>query len=258
MPGLHAHRFGPDDGPPLLIVHGVTNTGARYRRLAEEELPGVRAIVPDLRGHGHSTWEPPWNVERHVADLLALIDAEGLERVPVAGHSFGGLLGAALAEAAPERVERLALIDPAIAMPPARALANADDARRDESWATPEDARADRVALRPPHSRDTVDEDLAVFLVRDGDGRWRLRYSRAAVVACYGEMARPAPSLAAYPGDVLLVAARQADFVTPALVERLRAELGGRLADTGIDAGHMLAWDARGELGALLREWLGR
>jgi hypothetical protein len=42
------------------------------------------------------------------------------------------------------------------------------------------------------------------------------------------------------------------------MVEGLRADLGDRLDERPIDAGHMLAWDARPELGALLRGWLGR
>ena len=63
VPGLHAHMFGPENGPPLLLLHGVTGTGTRFRRFAEEELPGVRVIAPDLRGHGDSTWDPPWHVD---------------------------------------------------------------------------------------------------------------------------------------------------------------------------------------------------
>ena len=78
MSRLHLHAWGPDDGRPVLVIHGVTNTGARYRRLAEEELPGLRVLAPDLRGHGHSTWEPPWSVERHVEDLVLTLDGAGV------------------------------------------------------------------------------------------------------------------------------------------------------------------------------------
>ena len=258
MPALHAHLFGPDDGPPLLLLHGITGTGLRYRRLAEEELPGVRVIAPDLRGHGDSTWDPPWDVGRHVADVLALLDDLGLARVALAGHSFGGLIAMRVAATAPERVERLALLDPASGMDPQKALGRAEAARRDEGWATEGEARADRLADRPPHARDTVDEDLATFLRRDPDGRYRFRFCRSAIVSAFGEMTYRAPSLADYPGPVMLVPALQAEFVTPAFRERLRAELGGRLTESGIDSGHSLYWDAREELGARLREWMGR
>jgi hypothetical protein len=46
--------------------------------------------------------------------------------------------------------------------------------------------------------------------------------------------------------------------VTPALVERLRDELDGRLVAEGLDAGHLLYWDAREGLGTFMRAWLGR
>jgi lipase len=256
MSPLFVHSWGPAAGRPVVVVHGVTNTGARYRRLAQEALSAARVLAPDLRGHGHSTWDPPWSVERHVADLLEALDAAGLARAAVVGHSFGGLIGMALAAARPERVEALALVDPAVALAPARASDEAERARRDEGWTSVAEARAARLALRPPHARDTVDEDLETFLAPCDDGRVRFRYSRPAAVTAWSEMARPAPSLSRYRGRVLIVEARRADIVTDALRERLRSDVGPRLSEQSIDAGHMLFWDAREELGALLRGFL--
>ncbi len=253
MPPLHLHAWGPADGPPVLIVHGVTNTGARYRRLAEEQLPGLRVLAPDLRGHGRSTWDPPWNLGTHVADLLATLDAVGVDRATVVGHSFGGLLSLRLAAAAPERVSVVVLLDPAVELAPSHAAAEAEAARRDEGWATVEEARAARLALRPPHARDTVEEDLATFLDEGADGRVRFRFSRPAAIAAWGEMARPAPSLAGYPGPVTLVEAGRAQIVGDPLRAALRRDLGGRLGETTLDAGHMLFWDAPAEVGALVR-----
>lgn len=238
------------------MVHGVTNTGARWRRLADGELPGARVVAPDLRGHGWSTWDPPWSVARHVEDLAATMDDAGIARATVVGHSFGGLIGMALAAALPGRVAALALVDPAVALDPARAADEAERARRDDGWATVEEARAARRALRPEDARDTVDEDIATFLEQGADGRVRFRHSRPAAVVAWSEMAGPPPSLAAYPGRVLLVEALQAEFVTDALHRSLREELGPRLDERGIDAGHMLFWDARAELGAALRSFL--
>jgi lipase len=256
MSRLHLYAWGPADGRPALLVHGITSSGARFRRLAQEELGGLRVIAPDLRGHGRSTWDPPWSVARHVADLVRVLDEAGLGRVDLVGHSFGGLLGLTLAAARPERVDRLALIDPAAAQPPARAREEAERARRDDGWASVAEARAARLALRPEHARDTVDEDLATFLEEGSDGRVRFRYSRPAVVAAWSELACPAPSLAPYPGRVLVVEALQADYLTDALRARLREDLGPRLSEEAIDAGHMLFWDAQPRLGGLLREFL--
>jgi lipase len=240
----------------VLVVHGVTNTGARYRRLAEDGLPGHRVLAPDLRGHGWSTWDPPWGADVHVADLVDTLDAAEIERASVVGHSFGGLLGMMLAAAVPDRVERLALLDPAVAVQPAWAGRQAEAARRDDGWGDRQEARAARLALRPPHAAATVDEDLETFLAEDPDGRVRLRFSRPAAITAWSEMARPAPSLAAYAGKVLLVPALRDGHVTDALRAALRRDLGGRLHEHAIDAGHMLFWDAHEELSAVLRGFL--
>lgn len=253
MAPLHIHSWGAPGAAPLLVIHGVTNTGARYRRLAEQELGVARVIAPDLRGHGRSTWDPPWSAERHVADLLAVLDAQAIGSALVVGHSFGGLLALHLAATAPGRVRGIVLLDPAVALPAPRAGEQAEAARADEGWASVAEARAAREALRPAHARDTVEEDLATFLEACPDGRVRFRYSRPAAICAWGEMARPAPSLAGYAGPVTLVSAARADYVTPALRSGLRRDLGDRLTETAIDAGHMLFWDAPAEVGALIR-----
>ena len=81
----------------MLALHGVTGHGARFRDLAERGLPELRWLAPDLRGHGRSTWDAPWGAEQHVDDLLGVLDAEGIERCAVVGHSFGGFLATHLA-----------------------------------------------------------------------------------------------------------------------------------------------------------------
>lgn len=254
MARLHLHAFGPADAPVLLLLHGVTNTGARMRRLAEEELPGLRLVAPDLRGHGHSTWDPPWDLDAHVADVTETLDAEGLRPVAVAGHSFGALVAIALAAAAPDRVPRLVLLDPAADFPAARAAAMAETVRRDEGWDRAEVARAERTALRPPHARDTVDDDIATFLETGADGRVRFRFSRPAVITAWSAMARPAPRLDRYQGLVTLLRAARDDYVTDSLLSALSADLGPRLSVADVDSGHMLIWDARPAVGAALRE----
>jgi lipase len=161
-----------------------------------------------------------------------------------------------LAAEAPARVERLALIDPAIAQPPADMLEAAEETRLDESWATAEQAFAERSSLRPPSGQWAVAEDLAEALERGDDGRYRLRFCPSAAVCAWGEMARPPASLAAYPGEVLLVPALQEDYVGEALRSALRADLGGRFSERGIDSSHMIYWDAFDELVSVIRPFL--
>jgi lipase len=260
MTRLIVHRFGPPVGRgaaiPILAIHGVKGHGRRFRRLAEEAWPERTTIAVDLRGHGASTWDPPWDAATHVADLLETLDAEGVERAAVVGHSFGGCLATHLAATAPDRVARFALLDPAIAMPPARMTSEAEETRRDEGWPTLEAARKARRADRPDHARDVVEEDLAAHLREDPDGRWRLRFSRPAVIVGWSEMARPPVSLAGFGGHGLLLVGGREDYVMPALRSALERDLGSRLTVRTIDVGHMVFWDAFETTAAIVAAFL--
>src|SRR5919202_3277382 len=116
---LHLHEGGEPAAPPLVCLHGITAHGRRFRRLAEERLARrFRILAPDLRGHGLSEWEPPWTLATFTADVLETIEAAGVERAAWVGHSLGGRLLLELAAHEPGRIERAALLDPAIQLLP--------------------------------------------------------------------------------------------------------------------------------------------
>lgn len=250
---LHVHALGPDDGRPVLALHGVTGHGERWRVLADA-LPGLRVLGVDLRGHGRSPWTPPWGIEQHVADVLATMDALGLDRVPVLGHSFGGAVAVHLARTAPHRVERLVLLDPALGLDPHDMLETAEDTRGDESYPDREAARADRAQRWEGIDAALVEAELDAHLVPDGD-RLRYRYCRSAVVTAWSEMARPAVvPPAGMP--TLLVPATKADFVSTAWVEDCRAALGDDLVVAPVDAGHMVFLERTADVAAAVRAFL--
>jgi lipase len=234
---LNVATYGPPDGPAVLALHGVTGHAKRWWVLAAA-LPELRLVCVDLRGHGHSPWVPPWSLEQHVSDALAVLDELALARVVVFGHSFGGAIAVHLARAAPERVRRLVLLDPALGLDPTDMLATAEETRADECYPDLAAARADRRQRWPGFPDELVETELAEHMVQE-DGHWRYRYSRAAVVAAWGEMARPAPTPPARLPTLLLPAAQE-DYVRPDWVRACRAELGERLTVCEVDAGHLL------------------
>ncbi|MDX6533544.1 MAG: lipase [Gaiellales bacterium] len=240
----------------MLAIHGVTGHGARYRALGQEGVPECRWLAVDLRGHGRSTWVPPWTTEQHVADLLETLDAEGIERCSVVGHSFGGHVAMHLAATAPDRVERIVLLDPASALDPADMLEAAEATRQDEGWPTEEEARRARREGRPPQALPFADEDIESALEQSGDGRFRMRYCRSTVVCAWSEMARAAATLAGWPGEALLIQARQESTVSDALVQSLQRDLGKRLKQRPVDAGHVVYWDAFDDVVSVLRTFL--
>jgi len=217
---LHVETHGDPAGEPVLAVHGITGFGARFERLAGR-MAHRRWLCPDLRGHGRSPSAPPWRTEDHVADLLAVLDAAGVERADVVGHSFGGHVALHLASAAPERVGRLVLLDPASVIDPTHAEAEI------ATWFPNEGSQPDR---QPEIDRNLVEDD----------GRWRMRFSPLVVVCAYSEMCRPLPALPDL--DVLLVEADpEHTSVGDPLRDALAAQLGERLSRTVVPgATHVL------------------
>ena len=251
---LHVHEWGDAGAPPLVMLHGVTSHGGRFRRLAEVLARGYRVLALDLRGHGRSEYEPPWSVETHVDDVLQTV---GRERATWVGHSFGGRVVAALAAREPGLVGRAVLLDPAIQILPHVAFDLAELERRDTSFATVDEAvqaRYDsgRVILAP---RDLVREDEAEHLEAGSDGRLRYRYCKSAVIAAWSEMAAPPPEPARVP--TLIVLGAQSWLLLDEHVETYRAALGDLLEVVTVPGGHTVFWDALAETTDALEAFLG-
>jgi pimeloyl-ACP methyl ester carboxylesterase len=102
---FHVTEAGPTDGLPVLALHGWPQHHYGYRDLLADPPAGLRIIAPDLPGYGWSGPAPHrWQKEEVVADLLALMDVMGLERVLLVGHDWGGFVGHLLCLGAPERI----------------------------------------------------------------------------------------------------------------------------------------------------------
>jgi pimeloyl-ACP methyl ester carboxylesterase len=102
------------DGPPVLLLHGFPDSSHLWRHQVRALVDaGYRAIAPDLRGFGDSDRPADvraYGVRHSVADVLAVLDALGLERTHVVAHDWGAAVGWALAGFASERVDRFAVL----------------------------------------------------------------------------------------------------------------------------------------------------
>ena len=243
---LHLHEWGDEGAPALVCLHGVSAHGRRFRRLAEERLARhLRVLAPDLRGHGRSGYEPPWGIATHLDDVLETVDAAGVERPTVwLGHSFGGRLLLELCALAPDRVERAVLLDPAIEILPHVGLDFAEEAARDHSFATPEEAIESRLAGGAPTPREFVEEEAREHLVVSPDGRLRWRYCRSAVVSAYGELCTEPPPPSVLQVPALLVHASVFGLVREEQLVTYVGELGDRLDVVAVPGGHIVYWDA--------------
>lgn len=110
---LAAHLYGPEDGQPVLALHGWLDNAMSFARLAPL-LPGLRIVALDLAGHGLSGHRPAgvgYTLWDHALDVLMLADQLGWQQFALLGHSMGASVAMLTAAALPERVTRLALID---------------------------------------------------------------------------------------------------------------------------------------------------
>jgi lipase len=256
MPALHVHEWGDPGGEPVLCLHGVTGHGGRFRRLAQGPLARRRVLALDLRGHGRSSWEPPWGIADHVGDLAETADTLAVERADWVGHSYGGRLVAELALRAPERVRSVALLDPALGLAPALCLERAELERATIRFGSPEEAIQARLGggtlFHTP--RELLEEEMAEHLVDAGDGGLTLRYCQSTVVAAWGQMADPAPAPAQLP--TLLVVGERSWIPLDEHARRYEAELGDLVRVARVPGGHLVYWDALQETGAALRDFL--
>lgn len=129
-PDLNIREYGGGGEHAVVLLHGYTASIQWWEAVAPELAHGTRVIAIDLVGHGGS--ESPrdqaaYSAEAQATAVRHALDALGVRHAAIIGHSMGGLVATALAESAPELVERVVVSDtPAapgmVAMP---ALGNA-------------------------------------------------------------------------------------------------------------------------------------
>jgi len=98
-------------GPPLLLLHGFTSSGASWVPFLEPLAGEYTLIVPDLRGHGRSTNPSGQFTHRQAAmDVFALLDSLGVDRFRAMGMSTGAMTLLHCATGQPARVEAIVLL----------------------------------------------------------------------------------------------------------------------------------------------------
>jgi pimeloyl-ACP methyl ester carboxylesterase len=202
-------------GAPVVLLHGLFghagNFGAITRRLAERH----RVLALDLRNHGASPHATPMTYPAMAADVVTTLDALGIRQVALVGHSMGGKVAMLMAQAAPERVARLCVVDIAPrAYPPA--------------FGVYADAMA-AIPLRPGLARAEADAAMArsvpqpavrAFLLQNlrlDTDRPTWRINLAVVAAALPSIsAWVPPEVPAYAGPTLFLAGERSDYITAA------------------------------------------
>jgi pimeloyl-ACP methyl ester carboxylesterase len=103
-------ELGDPQGKPLLLLHGYTDS-SRSWSLTAPHLAGYRLLIPDQRGHGAADAPPCcYGISNYAYDAVLLMDALGVRRAAIAGHSMGSMVAIHMAAQYPDRVASIILV----------------------------------------------------------------------------------------------------------------------------------------------------
>ena len=244
-------------GPPLVIVHGLFGSSRNWHVVAERLSDKRHVMAVDLRNHGRSPWAQPMTYSEMVDDLSIFLDARGIDRATIIGHSVGGKMAMLFALLYGQMVDALVVVDIApiqythTLLPYVQAMQRVDLAE----CARRSDVEA-KLALGVP------DGELRKFLMqnlvrRDGVYAWRLHLE---AIGAYMDdlIGFPATPELEYSGPTLFVSGEESDYVEPRHHDAIRsffphAEFAGIS-----DAGHRVHADQPEQFMAHIRKFLER
>jgi pimeloyl-ACP methyl ester carboxylesterase len=184
--GLNFHYQQAGEGPDVVLIHGVTGDLSIWFLC---QAMGVlarsfRVTAYDLRGHGYSDVSPSgYTSADQAGDAIAIMDALGIDRAMLVGHSFGGVIAMHAAVLHPGRIEAVVLSDPCFA-----ALRHLEDVSRWGHWQNfREEAARAGVTLSDEHWY-----DLGRFFdqVLHLDGERMLRFRQAVGLPGFNRLLR--------------------------------------------------------------------
>lgn len=112
---MHVLFSGPEDGAPVLFIHGNAASSTCWEELMLKLPGGFRGIAPDLRGYGDTEdklIDATRGTKDWVEDLIALLDALNVGKAHVVGHSMGAAITFGFVAAVSERFLSVTLVNP--------------------------------------------------------------------------------------------------------------------------------------------------
>jgi len=253
-------------GLPVVFLHPTPLDGEYWRPMIDD-LAGVRAIVPDLRGHGASELgktlpvggfslvpdAPVLTMAQLAADIIELLDHLAVPEAVFAGCSIGGYVLLELWRQAPSRINGLAFV-----CSKAQPDAEANLARRAATIAQARNGASSAIF-------DGMTQTLIGATARErsphivAELRSHMTLSPEALVAVQAGLAtRPdsVPTIATIDAPILAIAGGEDPGVTAAEMQAFQAAPGGCEFHLLPDAGHFAAYEQPGKVASLLAEWL--
>ena len=237
---LNYRVAGPDDGPPLLLLHGLFGHAINWQGIVRRLEDDVRVFAVDLRNHGDSPHVASMSFPEMASDVCQFIRDHELQDPAVLGHSMGGKVAMTLALMRPDQVSQLIVADVA----PVRYGRDFGDILRAL-------ARIDLESIENRRHADEIlaepipDSELRAFLLtnlkREEDA-WRWRINLDVIREDMDRLMNfPAPVLKnPYLGPALFIAGGRSKYLLPKHHDVIRGAFPDAQFETLAEAGHWL------------------
>ena len=260
---IHYLDWGAEGKPPLVLLHGLRGHAAVWTDVAEALCADYHVYAMDQRGRGDTDHAPggDYSTDAFVADLAGFVDALGLDRFILFGHSMGGRNSMAFAGQYPERLERLCIVDIGPRIEPAGGSRITEELRSlPPQFDNFEDALAhvqtgNRFASEPVMRRRLTGQTRTL---PDGSLGWK--FDPAIREQRINGTAAPAadlwPALERITCPTLVVRGTETDLLPEAAAQQMIDTLAqGTLAQVE-RAGHMVFEDNPADFIAAVQDWL--
>jgi esterase len=246
--GLTFHYLdGGGDGPPLVMLHGLTGHAHTWDHTAAALGARFRVYALDQRGHGDTGWASRYGIPAMVADLCGFLDALRLPVVTLMGLSMGGIVAYQFTAAHPERVSRLVVLDIGPEIAPAGGRNVAASLARNDVFASEDEAVAEARAANPRPTDETLRHRVSHNLRPLPDGTLTYKWDKALrVPGAIGDGLSPDQRWAAWNAltcPVLLVRGDDSDILAPDTAERMVAGNPHVTLAVVPDCGHSITLD---------------
>ncbi|MFQ5666921.1 MAG: alpha/beta fold hydrolase [Candidatus Binatia bacterium] len=262
--GLRFHyvEWGMAPAPPLVCLHGITQTAHSWDEVAAALAAEYRVLSLDQRGHGDSDWASDGDYTRQTqaADLDAIADVLGLARFVLAGMSMGGINAITFTARHPERVTALIIVDvspevQAHGVEHIRRFIQASDELDDfEEFVQ----RAHQ--FNPRRSLDNIRSRLSYNLKQLPNGKWTWKYDKALRSPDRGFQASALLNLwddvRAIHCPTLIIKGGESDILSAESAAKLRAAIPGSCLTVVPNAGHSVMGDNPHGFVAAVRDFL--
>lgn len=252
---LHYRQYG--SGPPLVILHGLLGAGGNWVTLVRRVFGAYFTVyVPDQRNHGRSPHADAFDYMTLADDVEDFLDARGLGRVHLLGHSMGGKAAMEFAVTRPGRVERLVVVDIAPRAYPDRHT-HILDAMRSIDPTAHERRDSIETALSARIADPKVVQLMLKNLDRGEDGVLRWAVNVEAIRRGYSQITDGLETWNTWDGPALFVRGERSDYLRDEDMELVRSYFPSATLATVPDAGHWVHADHPAAFSRTVLEFLG-